>query len=151
MARWVILLLLVAVSRRKLPPRAAAGAASREFEKPARPAQPPSPDNGQYALPAEEDKSLTKENYSFNPLQSKKDVTVGNEYFKAGNYKAAEWRFRDATRWNGQNSEAWRRLGDAAEKQKDAATVKEAYTQYLKVSPDAKDADEIRKKLAKLK
>ena len=39
----------------------------------------------------------------------------------------------------------------AAEKSKDPQTAKEAYQKYLKLQPDAKDAAEIRKKLAKLK
>jgi len=114
--------------------------------------QRPAPANdGPIQAPPEEDKSLTVENYSFNPLQSQKDLKVGNEYYKAGNYHAAEWRFRDATRWNDANTEAWLRLAEAAEKSKDPASAKEAYAKYLKLQPDAKDAADIRKKLAKLK
>jgi len=128
------------------PSVAAAGSNDLKTERPA-----PPPDNGQYATPPEEDKSVTVDNYSFNPLQSKKDVMVGDEYFKQGNYKAAAGRFRDATKWNAQNADAWRRLGDAAEKTKDAATVKEAYNQFLKLAPESKEATDIRKKLAKLK
>ena len=106
---------------------------------------------GPIEAPPEEDRSVSVTNYSFNPLQSQKDVVVGNEYFTKGNYHAAEYRFRDATRWNDQNSEAWRRLGMAAEKSKDPQTAKEAYQKYLKLQPDAKDAAEIKKKLEKLK
>jgi len=43
---------------------------------------------------------------------------VVNFYFKAGNYRAAEGRYRDATKWNGDNGDAWRRLGEAAQKAK---------------------------------
>ena len=39
----------------------------------------------------------------------------------------------------------------AAEKSKDSQTAKEAYAKYLKLQPDAKDAADVRKKLAKLK
>ena len=70
------------------------------------------PDDSQ--LPREEDKAKIKETYSFNPLQSKKDVTVGEEYFKKGSYNAAASRFREATKWNEGNADAWLRLGDAA-------------------------------------
>jgi tetratricopeptide (TPR) repeat protein len=150
MARWVLILLAAgALQAQKAAPQQAPAPSQDQLKT--RPAEPAASDAGPYAIPPEEDKSLTVDSYSFNPLQSKKDVTVGNEYYKAGNYKAAAWRFRDATRWNGQNSEAWRRLGDAAEKTKDLATVKEAYSQYLKIEPDAKDAAEIKKKLSKLK
>jgi len=148
MARWVPVLLAAAALHGHNSPAPQTPAPPQDQLKTERPTPP---DNGQYATPPEEDKSLTAESYSFNPLQSKKDLTVGNEYFKAGNYKAAAWRFRDATRWNGQNTEAWLRLAEVSEKTKDFATVKEAYTQYLKLTPDAKDAAEIRKKLAKLK
>ena len=112
---------------------------------------PAPPDAGQSAALPGGHKSLATETYSFNPLQSTKDVTVGDEYLKAGNYKAAAGRFRDATRWNGQNAEAWLRLAEVSEETKDFATVKEAYTEYLKLAPDAKDGSEIRKKLAQLR
>ena len=56
--------------------------------------------------------------YSFNPVQSKKEVTVGEFYFKKGDFKAAAGRFREATKWNDGNAEAWLRLGDAEEKLK---------------------------------
>lgn len=107
--------------------------------------------NDAIEAPPEEDKSLTVTNYSFNPLQSEKDVRVGNYYFKTGNYKAAEGRYRDATKWNADNSDAWLRLAEAAGKTKDPETAKEGYGQYLKLQPDGKEAPEVRKKLAKLK
>jgi Flp pilus assembly protein TadD len=107
--------------------------------------------NDAIEAPPEEDKSLVVTAYSFNPLQSEKDVRVGNYYFRAGNYRAAEGRYRDATKWNGDNGDAWRRLAGAAEKTKDSATAKEAYAKYLELQPDSKDAAGVRKKLAKLK
>jgi tetratricopeptide (TPR) repeat protein len=102
-------------------------------------------------VPPEEDASLSTKEYSFNPLQSKKDVDVGNEYFKKHSYRAAAGRFREATKWNDQNSEAWLRLGEAEEKLRDPKAAREAYTKYLAVASDAKNASEIRKKLEKLK
>jgi len=101
--------------------------------------------------PKEEDENLKSQDYSFNPLQAQKEVTVGNYYFKKGSYRAAENRFREATKWNQGYGEAWLRLGEAAEKQKDTKTAKEAFAKYLELTPDAKDATEIRKKLEKLK
>lgn len=102
-------------------------------------------------VPPEEDASLSTEAYSFNPLQSKKDVDVGNEYFKKHSYRAAAGRYREATKWNDQNSEAWLRLGEAEEKLRDHKAARDAYTKYLEVASDAKNAAEIRKKLEKLK
>ena len=49
--------------------------------------------------------------------------------------------------WNDGNAEAWLKLGKADEKLKDPKAAKDAYTKYLAVAPDAKDAAEIRKKL----
>jgi tetratricopeptide (TPR) repeat protein len=104
-------------------------------------------------VPKEEDETLAPANkdYAFNPLQAEKEVTVGNYYFKKGSYRAAANRFREATKWNQGYGEAWLRLGEAAEKQKDTKTAKEAFAKYLEISPDAKDATEVRKKLAKIK
>jgi tetratricopeptide (TPR) repeat protein len=102
-------------------------------------------------VPKEEDENLKTQEYSFNPLQAEKEVIVGNYYFKKGSYRAAANRFREATKWNPGYGEAWLRLGDAAEKQKDSKTAKEAFAKYLELSPDSKDAPEIRKKLEKMK
>jgi tetratricopeptide (TPR) repeat protein len=107
------------------------------------------PDDSQ--LPPEEDKAKIKETYSFNPLQSKKDVTVGEEYFKKGSFNAAASRFREATKWNDGNSDAWLRLGDAEAKLKDMKAAQEAWEKYLQLAPEAKNAAEVRKKLEKLK
>ena len=105
------------------------------------------PDDSQ--LPPEEDKAKIKETYSFNPLQSKKDVTVGEEYFKKGSFNAAASRFREATKWNDGNADAWLRLGDAEAKLKDMKAAREAWEKYLQLAPDAKNAAEVRKRLLK--
>lgn len=114
--------------------------------------RPKPPVSDQEEVPKEEDESLTtSKEYSFNPLQAQKEVRVGNYYFKKGAYRAAAMRFREATKWNSGDAEAWLRLGETAEKQKDDKTVKEAFSKYLELAADAKDAPEIRKKLEKLK
>ena len=48
-------------------------------------------------------------------------------------------------------STAWLRLGEVEEKLKAPQAAKDAYTKYLEVASDAKNAAEIRKKLDKLK
>jgi tetratricopeptide (TPR) repeat protein len=101
--------------------------------------------------PPEEDTSLSVESYSFNPLQSKKSVDIGNEYAKKHNFRAAAGRYKEATKWNDGNSEAWLRLGEAEEKLKDPQGARGAYAKYLELASDAKNAAEIRKKLDKLK
>jgi len=106
---------------------------------------------GKEELPPEEDLALGNIEYSFNPLQAEKDLKVGNYYFKQGKYRAAEGRFRSATKWNEGFADAWLRLGEAEEKLKDGRAAREAYAKYLELAADAKNAREIQKRLEKLK
>ena len=71
-------------------------------------------------VPPEEDASLTRDDYSFNPMQSQRDVTVGDEYRKKGNLIAAARRYQTATLRNDGNSQAWLKLGETRQKMKDA-------------------------------
>ena len=103
------------------------------------------------AVPPEEDTSIGEKEYSFNPLQAQKELQTGNYYFKKGSFRAAAGRFREATNWNSGNEEAWLRLGEAEEKLKDHKAAKEAYSKYLEVASDSKKAEEIRKKVEKMK
>ena len=99
--------------------------------------------------PPEEDESLKPKEYSFNPLEAEKDVKVGNYYFKKGNYKAAMNRFREATLWNPTFPEAFLRLGESEEKLKDKQAAQKAYAKFLELAPDRKEAEAIKKKLAR--
>jgi tetratricopeptide (TPR) repeat protein len=124
----------------------AIGAAAAQQTSPPKP-----PPEEQVQLPPEEDKADVPKQYAFNPLQSKKEVTVGDFYFKKADYRAAAIRFLEATRWNDGNAEAWLRLGETQEKNHDAKAAREAYEKYLKLAPDTKAAAEVKKKLEKLK
>jgi tetratricopeptide (TPR) repeat protein len=101
--------------------------------------------------PPDEDAAANAKVYAFNPLQAQKEIRTGEFYFKKGSYRAAITRFREATKWNPNNPEAWLRLGDSAEKQNDEKTAAEAYSKYLQLQPDAKNSPEVKKKLEKLK
>jgi tetratricopeptide (TPR) repeat protein len=105
----------------------------------------------QEAIPPEEDKSLSTPEYGFNPVQAQKEIRTGDFYFKKGSYRAAAGRYEEATKWNSGDAEAWLRLGEAQEKLHDKKAASAAYRKYLEVAADAKNAGEIRKKLAKLK
>lgn len=137
MSRWVWALLL-----------ASAAPAFADDLKKERPQPPPA---SQEQVPKEEDTALGEKDYAFNPLQAEKEIQVGEFYSKKGKQRAAAERFREATKWNPGSVEAWLRLGEAEEKLKDPKAAKEAYAKYLDLSPDAKNAPEIRKKLEKLK
>jgi tetratricopeptide (TPR) repeat protein len=99
--------------------------------------------------PPEEDESLAPKTYSFNPLEAEKDLKVGAYYFKKSNYKAAASRFREATLWNPTDAEAFLRLGESEEKLKDKKAAQEAYEKYLALAPDGKEAESVKKKLAR--
>lgn len=137
MSRWVLALLLAA--------------AALGFADDLKKQRPQPPTSTKEEVPPEEDESLTVKQYSFNPLQAQKELNVGLYYFHKGSYRGAALRFREATKWNPGFAEAWLRLGETAEKQKDSQVIKEAYTKYLELEPDARNAGEIRKKLKKLK
>ncbi len=106
----------------------------------------------QYQAPAEEDEdSKPARDYVFNPVQAERELRIGNFYFKKGNYRAAMTRFQEATKWNPGLADAYLRWGEAAEKTRDIASEKDAYSKYLDATPEAKNAAEIKKKLASLK
>jgi tetratricopeptide (TPR) repeat protein len=137
MARWFALVFL-AVS---------ACAASPAAQKQDQPKPPPKEEE---QAPPDEDQMNEAKIYTFNPVQAKKELAAGEFYFKTRrDYRAAANRFREATKWNPGFAEAWLRLGDAAEKQNDNKTVTEAYTRYLEIQPEAKNAPEIKKRLEK--
>ncbi|MGO4879412.1 MAG: tetratricopeptide repeat protein [Bryobacteraceae bacterium] len=139
MSRWVLALLFGGLTT--LPANA-----QNQSKEPAKPAaQQPAEQE-----PPEEDANLKPKDYAFNPLQANKELQVGMEYFKRGSYKAAAGRFREATKWNPNLPEAWLRLGEAEQKRKNRQDAKAAYEKYLELQPGAKDAAEVRKKIASL-
>jgi len=109
----------------------------------------PKPQQQQEQEPPEEDESLAPNTFSFNPLEAEKDLKVGLYYFKKGNYKASTSRFHEATLWNPTFAEAFLRLGESEEKLKDKKAAYEAYSKYLALAPDAKDAEAVKKKLGR--
>ena len=102
-------------------------------------------------MPPEEDKSDAPKEFTFNQVQSQKQILAGDYYFKKGNYVAAASRYDEATKWNDGNAEAWLRLGEAQEKKSNARGARTAYEKFLELSPDAKNSADVKKRLAKLK
>ena len=148
MSRWISGLLLAALAPlfaqdQTIPPTPP--------PKPQLEERTPPKTSGKQAVPAEEDKSFLKDEHSFNPLQSQKSIEAGDHYMRNGKLQGAAWRYQDATMWNDGNAEAWEKWGQAEEKLKDMKAAKDAYAKYLELSPNAKDAAAIRKKLQTLK
>jgi tetratricopeptide (TPR) repeat protein len=114
-------------------------------------ARPPEKTSDKEAIPPEEDTTIGNTTFSFNPLQAKKDIEVGNEYAKKHNFRAAANRYLSATKYNDGDAEAWLKLGETQEHLKDKQAAREAYQKYLEVASDAKNSSEIRKRIEKLK
>ena len=99
--------------------------------------------------PPEEDESLAPKVYALNPVQSKKEITAGDYYFKKPNYSAAARRYLEATRWDPGSAEAFRKLGEAREKLHRYGPAREAYLKYIELAEDPKEKDAIRKRMEK--
>jgi tetratricopeptide (TPR) repeat protein len=155
MSRWIPALVLAigapVFAQDPQPPQPPAKSKAELKRRNPDPSKPGPSKEEKEALPPEEDASIAVKNYAFNPVQAQKEVRTGNYYFKKGSYRAAAGRFAEATRWNGADPEAWLRLGETEEKLKDHKAAREAYAKYLELAADAKNAEEIRKKLEKLK
>jgi len=160
MSRWIPGLLLAGLPLVPMPLAAQDQTTPQTAQQTAPQDTPPNPQleqrtapqtSGKQAVPAEEDKSFLSQEHSFNPLQSQKSIEVGDQYFKNGKYRGAAYRYQDATLWNDGNAEAWLKLGKVEEKLKDTKAAKDAYTKYLALSPESKDAPAIRKKLQAMK
>jgi tetratricopeptide (TPR) repeat protein len=151
MLRWCLILILVAFgsgsAQDSNPQQQTPPGKPGELQK-ERP-QPKTSDKD--AAPPEEDTSMGATTYSFNPLQAKKDIEVGNLYAKKHSYRAAASRYLSATKYNDGDAEAWLRLGEMDEKLRNKAGAHEAYAKYLEIASDAKNAAEIKKRLDKLK
>ncbi len=87
---------------------------------------------------------------AFDPLHAEKDVEVGTFYMKTGHYDAAIDRFEEATRLQPALALPWRLMGECYEKKHDEALALKSYKKYLEIFPRAKDADEVKKRIAAL-
>src|SRR6476646_12304037 len=116
MSRWLAALLLIALTAFADSP------AQKQQQKKKEPAK-----QEEEPLPPDEDQAAANKVYAFNPLQAQKEVRIGNYYFKKGAYRAAAQRFREATKWNPGYAEAWLRLAETDEKQKDEKGACQAY------------------------
>lgn len=143
-AWWIPLIsaaLLFAQSGDKQPPKQSADTHKAADQK----------TDQKYAEPEEEDEGLKpSQEYVFNPLEAQYCLKVGNEYYSQRKYRPAILRFREAAKWNPTYAEAYLRLAQASEKINDDAGARKAYSKYLEVSPNAKDAAKIKKKIASL-
>ena len=151
MARWLLAALaavaLPLFAQDSNPQQQTPPAGQQKLER----QRPPEKTSDKEVAPPEEDTTIGTTTYSFNPLQAKKDIDAGNFYAKKHDFRAAANRYASATKYNDGDAEAWLKLGETEEKLKDRKAAREAYSKYLEVASDAKNAPEIRKRMEKLK
>lgn len=143
---WTLVGLALGFAQDSKPPQQTPPVKPGELEQRSKPKT-----SDKEATPPEEDTSIGNTTYSFNPLQAKKDIEVGNEYAKKHSYRPAADRFLSATKYNDADAEAWLRLGEMQEKLRNKAAAHDAYAKYLELAADAKNAAEVKKRLDKLK
>lgn len=121
-------------------------AQGQKQQSPAKQQEPPDETN-----PPEEDESLAPKKYVLNPLEAKRNIMVGDEYFKGGHYQGALSRYLDATRYNPRSAEAFLKLGEAQEKLHNSDKAKTAFQKVIQLAPDSKFAEKAKKKLESIK
>lgn len=122
-------------------------------QQPAQQKQPPAKQQQQQPKeeePPEEDDSLKPKVYALNPLESAKNITAGDFYFKKSKYEAALWRYTEATKWDPGSAEAFFKLGEVDEKLRDRKGARVAFNKCVQIDPNGKLASEANKRLEKL-
>jgi tetratricopeptide (TPR) repeat protein len=91
------------------------------------------------------------EMHEWDPHKAAKDVEVGDFYFKRGNYKAAEDRYREALQYKENDAVATLRLAESLEKLGALDDARREYESYLKILPHGPEPERVQKALDKLK
>ena len=100
------------------------------------------------SLPPEEDESVAPKKYVLNPLESDRNIEVGDMYFKTKkDYRAARSRYLEATRYNPSSAKAFFKLGEAESKLKNKEAAEKAFQKVITLEPNSKLASEAKKKI----
>ena len=89
--------------------------------------------------------------HAWDPHKAAKDIEVGNFYFKRGNYRAAEDRFREALSYKQDDAVATFRLAESLEKLGIFDDARVEYENYLKILPHGSEASQAEKAIERLK
>ncbi len=89
--------------------------------------------------------------HEWNPMRAMKDVEVGDYYYKAGNYRAALSRYREALQFKPRDAVATFKLAQTLERTKEFDEARTRYGEYLAILKDGPSAGEARKALERLK
>jgi tetratricopeptide (TPR) repeat protein len=99
--------------------------------------------------PPEEDEAVAPRKYVLNPLESERNIKVGNFYWNKKEYRAALDRYKDATRYNPSSAEAFFKVAETEEKLHNEDAAKAAFQKVISLAPDSKFAATAKKKLTK--
>jgi tetratricopeptide (TPR) repeat protein len=109
-----------------------------------------SPPVGDKAHDEDEDTTGVREMTPWDPLKCEKDVEVGDYYFKQGNMRAAESRYREALYWKPGDAEATIRMARLYERIGNHSLAQQYFETYLKILPAGPHAKEAKAAIAKL-
>lgn len=98
-----------------------------------------------------EKKEKEEEIFVHNPEQAKKDVEVGDFYFKRKNFKAAESRYRRAINYNTEWSEAYEKLIKLFERQGEIDSAIEVCYEFVEANPSSKKAKDFEQRATRFK
>jgi tetratricopeptide (TPR) repeat protein len=111
------------------------------------PSNPPATSSGDEENPPEEDESIAPEKFVLNPLESERNVKVGNYYMHRKKFIAAAQRYERATKYNPSSPEAFFKLGEAEEKLKHMDVARSCFRKVMQLAPESKIASEAKKKI----
>ena len=142
---FLLACLLVTAGRYPLTAQNSTGHPATSSIPQAQPAQtkPAAPDEEN---PPEEDESVAPEKYVLNPLESARNIKVGNYYWRKGKFRAAAERYQRATRYNPSSPEAFFKLGEAEQKLKHTDAARMCFQKVMQLAPESRLAEEARKK-----
>jgi len=96
-------------------------------------------------------KSGITEFHTWDPHKAAKSIEVGNFYYKRGNYRAAEDRYREALRYKENDALATIRLAVCLEKLGVLDDARSEYESYLKILPHGPESEQAQKAIDRLK
>ena len=105
------------------------------------------PQSGDEENPPEEDESVAPEKFVLNPLESERNIRVGNYYWNRKKFVAAAQRYERATKYNPSSPEAFFKLGEAEAKLKHREVARSCFQKVLDLAPDSKLASEAKRKI----
>jgi tetratricopeptide (TPR) repeat protein len=86
----------------------------------------------------------------YDPHKAEKSIEIGDYYFKRGNYRAAESRYREALEWKPGDAIATFKMGEVMEKIGNLVQARQNYQRYLKILPDGPLSERAKKALARI-